>query len=114
MPTYILTGEIAYPELRRIFPSIPVVTVKNELFGGNIGTAGLLTGRDVLRTIEKLPEVGLGLIPIPKLMFYAGKTLDSFTREELVSRILVEKGYMVESALEPVEIPKILKSVGVV
>ena len=112
IPTYILTGELAYPELRRIFPRIPVVAVKNEFFGGNIGTAGLLTGRDVLRTVEKLPEVDLGLILLPELMFYGDKTLDGFTREELVSRILVEKGYMVESALEPAEIPRVLEKVG--
>jgi len=114
MPTYILTGELAYPELKRIFPRIPVVAVRNEFFGGNIGTAGLLTGRDVLRTVEKLPDVDLGLILLPELMFHGDKTLDGFTREELLSRILLEKGYMVESALEPGEIPKILESVGAV
>ncbi|WP_456422737.1 DUF512 domain-containing protein [Thermococcus sp.] len=114
MPTYILTGELAYPELKRIFPGIPVVAVRNEFFGGNIGTAGLLTGRDVLRTVEKLPDVDLGLILLPELMFYDNKTLDGFTRDELLSRILLEKGYMVESALEPGEIPKILESVGAV
>ncbi|WP_297551079.1 DUF512 domain-containing protein [Thermococcus sp.] len=112
--TYILTGELAYPELRRIFPKIPVIAVKNEFFGGNIGTAGLLTGRDVLRTVRSLPEVELGLILLPELMFYGDRTLDGYTREELISRILVEKGYMVESALEPGEIPKILESVGAV
>ncbi len=47
-------------------------------------------------------------------MFYGDRTLDGYTREELISRILVEKGYMVESALEPGEIPKILESVGAV
>ena len=114
MPTYILTGELAYSELKRIFPGIPVVAVKNEFFGGNIGTAGLLTGRDVLRAVEELPEVELGLILIPELMFYDNKTLDGFTREELLSKILMEKGYMVESALEPVEIPQILERVGAV
>ncbi len=114
IPTYILTGELAYPELRRIFPGIKVVAVKNEFFGGNIGTAGLLTGRDVLKTIKYLPEVELGLVLLPELMFYGNKTLDGYTREDLVARILVERGYMVESALEPVEIPKILEKVGAV
>ncbi|MDV3103351.1 DUF512 domain-containing protein [Thermococcus waiotapuensis] len=114
IPTYILTGELAYPELRRIFPRIPVVRVKNEFFGGNIGTAGLLTGRDVLRTVEGLPEVDLGLILLPELMFYGDKTLDGYTRDELISRILVERGYMVESALEPAEVPKVLEKVGAI
>ncbi|CAB49981.1 DUF512 domain-containing protein [Pyrococcus abyssi] len=111
-PTYILTGELAYPEMRRLFPKLNVIMVKNEFFGGNIGTAGLLTGRDVLREVEKLPEVDIGLILLPELMFYGDMTLDGWKREELFSKILIEKGYIVETALEPQEIPKVIEKVA--
>ncbi len=113
---YIFTGELAYPELRRLFPRIPVVAVKNEFFGGNIGTAGLLTGRDVLREVDKLPEVDLGVLLLPELMFYGDKTLDGYTRNELVGRIIAggKGGYIVETALEPVEVPRVLEKVGAV
>ena len=109
LPTYIFTGELAYPELKRLFPKINVVMVKNEFFGGNIGTAGLLTAYDVLREVEKLPEVELGVLLLPEVMFYGDSTLDGWRREELFTKILVEKGYIVETALEPQEIPKILE-----
>ncbi|AMM53515.1 DUF512 domain-containing protein [Pyrococcus kukulkanii] len=112
IPTYILTGELAYPEMRRLFPRVNVVMVKNEFFGGNIGTAGLLTGRDVLKEVEKLPEVDIGLIILPELMFYGDMTLDGWRRQDLFTRILVEKGYIVETALEPQEIPKVIEKVA--
>ncbi|AFK22637.1 DUF512 domain-containing protein [Pyrococcus sp. ST04] len=112
IPTYIFTGELAYPEMKRLFPKIKVVMVKNEFFGGNIGTAGLLTGRDVLREVLKLPEVDIGLIILPELMFYGDMTLDGWKRNELFTKILVEKGYIVETALEPQEIPKIIKNIS--
>ncbi|MDK2913360.1 MAG: hypothetical protein PWQ79_275 [Thermococcaceae archaeon] len=114
LPVYIFTGELAYLELRRLFPRIPVVAVKNEFFGGNIGTAGLLTGRDVLREVRKLPEVDLGVLLLPELMFYGDRTLDGYTRDELVGRVIAEKGYIVETALEPVEVPRVLEKVGAV
>ncbi|ALM74781.1 DUF512 domain-containing protein [Thermococcus barophilus] len=108
-PTYILTGELAYPEMKRLFPKLNVVMVRNEVFGGNIGTAGLLTGYDVLRAIKQLPEVDLGILLLPEVMFHGDITLDGWKREELFNRILIEKGYIVETALEPQEIPKILE-----
>lgn len=108
-PVYIFTGELAYPEIKRLFPKLEVVMVKNEFFGGNIGTAGLLTAQDVLREIKKLPEVELGVIFLPELIFYGDFTLDGWKRRELFNRILVEKGYIVETALEPQEIPKMLE-----
>ncbi|AAL80973.1 DUF512 domain-containing protein [Pyrococcus furiosus DSM 3638] len=111
-PTYIFTGELAYPEMKRLFPRIKVVMVKNEFFGGNIGTAGLLTGRDVLREVERLPEVDFGLILLPELMFYGDMTLDGWRRQDLFSKILIEKGYIVETALEPTEIPKVIEKIS--
>ena len=109
VPAYILTGELAYPEMKRLFPKLNVVMVKNEVFGGNIGTAGLLTGHDILKTVKQLPEVELGVLILPEVMFHGDVTLDGWKREELFSRILIEKGYIVETALEPHEIPKILE-----
>ncbi|AEH24129.1 DUF512 domain-containing protein [Pyrococcus yayanosii] len=108
-PTYVLTGELAYPEMKRLFPKLSVIPVKNEFFGGNIGTAGLLTGADVLRTVRELPDVDLGLLLLPELMFYGEMTLDGWRRDQLFTKILTEKGYIVETALEPQDIPKILE-----
>ncbi|AEC52661.1 hypothetical protein PNA2_1746 [Pyrococcus sp. NA2] len=111
-PTYIFTGELAYNEMKRLFPKLNIVMVKNEFFGGNIGTAGLLTGKDVLREVEKLPEVDFGLLLLPELMFYGDMTLDGWNRRELSTKILMEKGYIVETALEPQEIPRIIEKVS--
>lgn len=110
-PAYIFTGELAYPEIKRLFPKLNVVRVKSEFFGGNIGSAGLLTAHDVLREVKKLPEADLGLIILPEVMFHGDLTLDGWRRQRLYNKILIDRGYIVESALEPEEVPKILEEI---
>jgi len=42
---------------------VPIIAVKNEFLGGNIGCAGLLTVRDIIKTIKKKKNIKYILLP---------------------------------------------------
>lgn len=59
--------------------NIRIAAVKNNFFGGNVKTTGLLTGTDIIKTIEKLAAEGYRKILIPDCIFNNnGLTLDDY------------------------------------
>jgi NifB/MoaA-like Fe-S oxidoreductase len=65
-------------------PSIQVIAIKNNFFGGNVNVAGLLTATDV---IEQLTGRGLAAndsVLLPPALFNAdGLTLDDMTADDI-------------------------------
>ncbi|HPZ09835.1 MAG TPA: DUF512 domain-containing protein, partial [Candidatus Eremiobacteraeota bacterium] len=51
----IITSELTFKVLNITLKreGVPIIAVKNEFLGGNIGCAGLLTVRDIIKTIKK-------------------------------------------------------------
>jgi putative radical SAM enzyme (TIGR03279 family) len=99
----IFTGVSFYPflvtfveKLRRSGVHIRVVRVENRLFGGSITVAGLLTGRDVLRTLSGNVEAGEVLL-IPDVVMREGHEtfLDDVSKQDVemalgVSAVVIE------------------------
>jgi len=86
----VVTGEMFAPRLEVLLEKVTVeglgVTVSpvaNEFFGGNIGVAGLLTGRDIVKQLSRVPLGDLVLIPAVALRDSAGVFLDDLTPADL-------------------------------
>ncbi|HVB04792.1 MAG TPA: DUF512 domain-containing protein [Acidimicrobiales bacterium] len=67
-PVTVLTGEYGARVLSPLVGSlgrddVEVHAVRNDFFGGNIAVAGLLTGVDLARALERLPEGRRYLLP---------------------------------------------------
>jgi NifB/MoaA-like Fe-S oxidoreductase len=66
-PVTVLTGEygaaVLAPVLAEAGPQVEVVGVVNEYFGGNIKVAGLLTGQDLARVLQRAPRDRRYLLP---------------------------------------------------
>jgi putative radical SAM enzyme (TIGR03279 family) len=80
-------------DINRLFPrlTVRVARVKNEFFGGHVTVAGLITGRDIIRTVRR--QAGRwDRIVIPDIVFNRhGHTLDGYS----VRRLEKELGYSV-------------------
>jgi hypothetical protein len=90
--TVILTGEYAAPLLSNLLQrsgldEVRVVTVVNHYFGGNIKVAGLLTGSDIARALESLPESSTVLLP--DVCLNEGRFIDGSTLEDLPRHVNV-------------------------
>jgi len=90
----VVTGEMFAPRLTALLEkvaveglSLTVSPVANEFFGGNIGVAGLLTGRDILIQLSRLPLGDLVLLPAVALRDRAGVFLDDLTPADLEARL---------------------------
>lgn len=64
----VVTGDLFAPVLRdllgaRGWTGVRVLSVANDLFGGNVTVAGLLAGRDIIRAIAEDGRVGTYLVP---------------------------------------------------
>jgi len=87
----IVTGELFAPRLRALLaaggfdPSAARVTaVVNDFFGPAIGVAGLLTGRDIQRSLATQPSLGRAvLVPSVALRDADGIFLDDLTPADL-------------------------------
>jgi putative radical SAM enzyme (TIGR03279 family) len=85
-PTTVLTGAYGARVLAPLlegFPHVRVLTVEHDFFGGNIGVAGLLTGHDLIRALEREPEDHRYLLPDACLSdgrFLDGKVLADLPR----------------------------------
>jgi len=65
-----------------------VVAVRNEFFGGTIGVAGLLTGRDIQRAIAAIDDPGeVVLIPAVAVRDGDGVFLDDLTPRDLAREL---------------------------
>ncbi len=81
----ILTGKLAAPFLELVLreSDYHVIAVENTFLGHEIGVAGLLSGTDTVKTINKLPNSGNRVI-LPSVMFNKDMvTLDDFTPLEI-------------------------------
>jgi NifB/MoaA-like Fe-S oxidoreductase len=84
-----ITGHSAYPFLKKVLDGIApfinknivVRSVDNRYFGETVTVAGLLSAKDVIKTIRKLSkEIPYGEVILPKAMFnHAGYTLDGYS-----------------------------------
>ena len=103
-PTTVLTGaygaRVLAPLLER-FPHVRVLAVEHDFFGGNIGVAGLLTGHDLIRALEREPEDHRYLLPDACLSdgrFLDGKVLDDLPRRV---EVVASDGRSLREALAP-------------
>ena len=90
----VVTGEMFAPRLTALLEkvtveglSVTVSPVSNEFFGGNIAVAGLLTGRDILRQLSRVPLGDLVLLPAVALRDAAGVFLDDLTPADLEAQL---------------------------
>jgi putative radical SAM enzyme (TIGR03279 family) len=89
--TTIVTGELFAPRLARLLEDaqlegerVRLVPVTNQFFGGAIGVAGLLTGRDIGRHVGALDDPGdVVLVPAVTLRDVDGVFLDDVTPADL-------------------------------
>lgn len=84
------TIEAIAGEMSSLLPELvlDVVVVENSFFGESVTVAGLLTARDILKSVKHSTDISQ-IIFIPKVIFnYKGYTLDgySFKRMKKVSR----------------------------
>lgn len=93
----LVSGTLATPVLRGAIErlnriealSVELVSVVNEFFGGSVSCAGLLTGRDILRTLDRRGERPGDAILIPSLALKEDETvfLDDLALRELETRL---------------------------
>ena len=90
----VVTGEMFAPRLEVLLEkvtveglSVTVSPVANEFFGGNIGVAGLLTGRDIVKQLSRVPLGDFVLIPAVALRDSAGVFLDDLTPADLEAQL---------------------------
>ncbi len=79
----ILTGTMAFPYIDKLVAksSYSVVAVENTLMGSLVGVAGLLSGKDVVKVVNRLLNRDEDIY-LPSVMFnHDGVTLDEFTLE---------------------------------
>ncbi|MDR0249208.1 MAG: DUF512 domain-containing protein [Oscillospiraceae bacterium] len=84
--TAVVTGTAAYPFLSGLLrgTGASAVAADNRFFGGGVGAAGLLAGRDVLRALEGLrPRPERALLPESMFRYGTELTLDDMTLTEL-------------------------------
>jgi len=90
----VVTGEIFAPRISALLErvrcdglDVSVVPTPNEFFGGTITVAGLLTGQDILRVLERRPLGDLVLVPGVALKDGEGVFLDDLTPRDLEARL---------------------------
>jgi putative radical SAM enzyme (TIGR03279 family) len=85
----VVSGELYAPRLAALLAgagvdSPRVVAIRNEFFGGTIGVAGLLTGRDIQRAVAALDDPGeVVLVPAVAVRDGDGVFLDDLTPHDL-------------------------------
>ena len=89
-PVAVLTGSYGEMALRPVLQRLErlaerqlrVVTVPNDFFGGNTGVAGLITGKDVMSTIDADDEPA-GRYLVPDVALSGDTFLDDVTLQEV-------------------------------
>lgn len=92
----IATGEIAYSFIKSLTDrlmarcdglNVTVYPVKNEFFGGGVNVSGLVTGGDILRTLQNEPKYEELFIPDSMLRDGEDIFLDNITLSELSEKL---------------------------
>jgi putative radical SAM enzyme (TIGR03279 family) len=108
----VITSHAAYSYIDRVTRELSLtyagkvsaLKVENRFFGSQVTVTGLLTGRDIIRSIRALP-VRPRLVVIPGVVFnYRGFTLDGFS----LSRIKRTLGIPVWKAEDLAELVRII------
>ncbi|HEY2994931.1 MAG TPA: DUF512 domain-containing protein [Methylomirabilota bacterium] len=90
----VVSGTMYAPRLARLLAATPlgagarVTAVPNELFGGSVAVAGLLTGQDIQRHLATLGDLGEAvLVPAVALRDGEGVFLDDLTPDDLAQAL---------------------------
>ena len=92
----LVTGEGAYPFLNRLLDElrekcdnykIRVIPVKNDFFGGTVNVAGLLTGQDIERCLQREDLGECVLLPGVTLRQQEDVFLDDMSLQQLAGRL---------------------------
>jgi len=99
----IVTGEYGAMVLGPLvdaLPSVDLLAVRNEFFGGNIGVTGLLTGTDISAALDRARPKGRVLLP--DVCLSEGRFLDGTTVSDLPVEveIVATDGLSLRRALE--------------
>lgn len=108
-----VTGTLARPILDSVVDflnlvenlRVEVAAVKNDFFGHTVTVAGLLTGKDILKTREQLNKSDVVILPASVMRRDCLTTLDGATLEDLEAAI----GTAVTTASGPADLAKIIK-----
>ena len=94
-PLTILTGQLAAKAFARELgpaladtgaPPVEVIGVTNEFYGHTVTVAGLLSGRDLRRALEALPQQPRRTVALsPRVMNSDGLTLDDLTLADIAA-----------------------------
>jgi putative radical SAM enzyme (TIGR03279 family) len=103
----VITGEYAAPILRTLFDDhgyddVKILSVTNSYFGGNIKVAGLLTGQDLIKALDVIPQSTVLLLP--DVCLSEGRFLDGLTLDDLSHPVITIRttGHDLRSSLESV------------
>jgi hypothetical protein len=109
LSTAIITSTYGKLALQRVFrtaeqPSVEVIEVKNEFFGGNIAVTGLMSGEDIARAIAMTDYDRLLL---PDVCLSEGRFIDGLDARELPREVEVvpADGASLAAALEGTTFP---------
>ena len=95
----VATGECAFETIKRLadmitekFPgvSVNVVCVKNKFFGGEVTVAGLLTGKDIIESLENMDMGDALLLSNDMFKDDGNRTLDGVSTEELENKLAIK------------------------
>lgn len=96
-PIFVITGVSAYLYLQKILTEIngimqglnvTLIAVENLFFGSSVTVAGLLTGQDILKSLQQLSIPAQARIVIPDVMLKEGEYfLDNMTITQLQSKL---------------------------
>lgn len=87
-------------EKRYNVANVKILSVKNDLLGGNVKVTGLLTGKDIIESLKKENLEKFSKILIPECIFNPeGNTLDDISRHAIKSfdrkiKIIKENGFI--------------------
>ncbi|NNN22704.1 MAG: DUF512 domain-containing protein [Acidimicrobiales bacterium] len=101
----VLTGEYGKSILEPLVADlnlklVDICAIKNEYFGGNIGVAGLLTGEDINKTLDKYSDDDVFLLP--DVCLNEGRFLDGMSTDGLSKSVVIvpTSGYQLRKTLD--------------
>jgi putative radical SAM enzyme (TIGR03279 family) len=96
----LIKDKLKSSEKRYNVTNVKILTVKNDLLGGNVKVTGLLAGKDIIASLRKENLEKFSKILIPECIFNSdGNTLDGINRNAVISfdskvKIIKENGFI--------------------